>query len=609
MAKVGVGFAARRWAIGLLLLLVAWPPSLAAGARSQAAPAPAASPTAIAVTPAPAVAATPVPAAPDVRVAKGRGGAVAAEEPTAARIGIEILKKGGNATDAAVAVAFALAVTWPEAGNLGGGGFWVSRDAAGRVLVVDFREVAPRDARRDMFTRRDARGVVPSSTEGALASGVPGSVAGLALAHRRGGKLPWKTVVEPAVRMARQGFVMTPGIVATIAKNRDRLAKDPETARIFLPGGALPPAGSVFVQPDLAETLEAIRTRGEDGFYRGRVARAIEDGQKVHGGLITRGDLGRYEAKVRQPLRFRIGGGEVITTPAPSSGPVLAEMALLAAAVGPARVTAGDVAAAHWMAEIERRAFRDRNRYLGDPAFTRDLQARFTDPVRIQKLAASIDANRATPTTSLRAPEDKPTTTHFSVMDDSGAAVSVTTTLNDSFGNARVAPGLGFLWNDEMDDFTAKPGAQNLYGLVQGEANAVAPGKRMLSSMCPTVVTVGGQNAFAFGSPGGAFIITTNFQVLLRLLVQHESLEAAVAAPRFHQQDVPDRVLVERGAFDAKWMDGLRAMGHTVAEREESEFHGTMGRVHAVGRAADGSMTAVADPRRDGGGFVVRPTP
>jgi gamma-glutamyltranspeptidase/glutathione hydrolase len=406
--------------------------------------------------------------------------------------------------------------------------------------------------------------------------------------------------------MARQGFAMTPGIVKTIAKNRDRLAKDSETARIFLPGGAPPAAGSLFQQPDLAETLEAIRTRGEDGFYRGRVARAIEESQKVQGGLITRGDLARYEAKVRPALRFHLGSGDVITTPAPSSGPVLAEMALLAGALGLPRVTAGDVAAAHLMAEIERRAFRDRNRYLGDPAFIRDRQGLFTDPVRIRKLAASIDPRRATPTKALRAPEDKPTTTHFSVMDDSGAAVSVTTTLNDSFGNARVAPRLGFLWNDEMDDFTAKPGVENLYGLVQGAANSVAPGKRMLSSMCPSIAVVGGKNAFALGSPGGAFIVTTNFQVLLGVLVRHESLEAAVAAPRFHQQDFPDRVLVERGAFDAKWMDGLRALGHSVVEREEAEFHGTMGRVHAIARAADGALTAVADPRRDGGGFVVR---
>jgi len=587
-------------------------PTQAAGTPALATPQPPSVPTFSPSPPEPAVtaAAVPTPSVPaerDVRVAHGSGGAVAAEEPTAARVGIEILRRGGNATDAAVAVAFALAVTWPEAGNVGGGGFWISRDAAGRVLVIDFRETAPREARQDMFTRKNARGIVPSSTEGPLASGVPGTVAGLALAHRRGGRLPWKTVLEPAVRLARGGFVMTPGIVKTIAKQRDRLAKDAETARIFLPGGAPPTAGTTFVQPALAATLEAIRERGDDGFYRGRVARAIEEGQKRQGGLVTRGDLGRYEARVRTALRFRLGNAEVLTTPAPSSGPALAEMALLAGALGANRVAAGDVPGAHLIAEIERRAFADRNRYLADPAFTRDRQALLTDPARIRKLAASIDPKRATPTIGLRAPEDKPSTTHFSVMDDSGAAVSVTTTLNDSFGNARVAPGLGFLWNDEMDDFATKPGTPNMYGLVQGATNAIAPGKRMLSSMCPTIAVIGGRNAFALGSPGGAFIVTTNFQVLLSLLVRHEPLETAVAAPRFHQQDLPDRILAERGAFDAKWMEGLRALGHTVAEREESEFQGTMGRVHAVGRASDGSFTAVADPRRDGGGFVVRP--
>ncbi len=242
------------------------------------------------------------------QVGTGRGGAVAAAEETAARVGVEILKKGGNAADAAVAVAFALAVTWPEAGNIGGGGFWISRDSRGRVLVVDFREVAPRAARRDLYTRPDVHGVVPSSTEGPLSSGVPGSVAGLSLAHRRAGHLPWKTVVNPAVRLARDGFVVSEALARSISypEHRDRLAKDPETARIFLPNGAPPPAGSVLKQPDLARTLEAIRDRRDDGFYRGSVARHIEAGQERDGGLIDRGDLARYEARIRNPVRFKI---------------------------------------------------------------------------------------------------------------------------------------------------------------------------------------------------------------------------------------------------------------------------------------------------------------
>lgn len=543
------------------------------------------------------------------QVGTGWGGAVAAAEVTAARVGIEILKKGGNATDAAVAVGFALAVTWPEAGNIGGGGFWISRDSRGRILVVDFREVAPRAARRDLYVRPDAHGMVPSPTEGPLASGVPGSVAGFALAHRRAGRLPWKTVVNPAVRLARDGFVVSDALFRSISKpeHRDRLAKDPETARIFLPNGAAPPVGSVLKQPDLARTLEAIRDRGEDGFYRGRVARLIEAGQERDGGLISRGDLARYEAKIRNPVRFKFRDAEILTTPAPSSGPVLAEMALVASLVGLEKFKTRDTASAHLLAEIEKRAFRDRNRYLGDPVFPRVRQDLLTDPARLRWLAASIDPSRATPTGSLRVPEkEKPSTTHFSVMDGAGGAVSVTTTLNDSFGNARMATGLGFLWNNEMDDFATRPGQPNIYGLIQGEANEVAPGKRMLSAMCPSIAVAGGHNIFVWGTPGGSTIPTTNLQVLLGFLLRGETLADAVAAPRFHQQDYPDKIQLERNRFDPAWIAALEKLGHTVIEREPKDD--PIGRVHAIARRADGTLTAVADPRGGGVGLVVQET-
>ncbi|HWZ85023.1 MAG TPA: gamma-glutamyltransferase, partial [Thermoanaerobaculia bacterium] len=451
----------------------------------------------------------------------GFGGGVAAEEATAAEVGLSILRKGGNAADAAVAVAFALAVTWPEAGNIGGGGFWISRDAKGRVLTVDFREAAPRGARRDLFFKRPGK-TTPSSTEGPLASGVPGSVAGLALAHRRAGRLPWKTVVEPAVRLAREGFAMTANVSESIAADRARLARDPETARIFLPSGAAPAPGSLFRQPALAKTLEAIRDRGEDGFYRGEIARDIADAQKKAGGLVTRGDLARYEAKVRQPLRFRFLGAEIFTTPAPSSGPVLAEMAL-SAELSAARLRPAGASSMHWLAEIEKRAYRDRNQFLGDPAFPGVEENLFTNPARIRRLVASINPDRANASADLaRVFPEKPTTTHFSVVDADGMVVAVTTTLNDSFGNARVAPGLGFLWNNEMDDFTARPGEKNLYDLVQGEANSVAPGKRMLSSMCPSIALLPNRGVFAWGSPGGSTIVTTNFQILLGLVLNSQ---------------------------------------------------------------------------------------
>jgi len=550
------------------------------------------------------------------QVAHGRGGAVASAEENAARAGIEILKKGGNATDAAVAVAFALAVTWPEAGNIGGGGFWISRDQRGRVLVVDYREVAPRAARRDLFTRPGRGGTVLSSTEGPLASGVPGSVAGLALAHRRGGRLSWRAVVEPAVKLARDGFLMTEVVSARIArpKHRERLAADPETAAIFLPGGTPPLPGTLFRQSDLARTLAAIRDRGADGFYRGSVARRFEEGQKAIGGLITRGDLARYQAKIRRPVRFRFRGVEIWTTPAPSSGPVLAEMALLTRFVGLEKFSKRDTKSAHLLAEIEKRAFRDRNRYLGDPQFGRVREALFTEPSRLRAIAATIDPSRAT-ASGREGPLSDPgregggfrSTTHFSVMDRFGSAVSVTTTLNDSFGNARVASGLGFLLNNEMDDFAAHPGQPNLSGLVQGQVNAIAPGKRMLSSMCPSIAAIGGKNAYVWGTPGGSTIPTTNLQVMLGVLLWGESLEAAISAPRFHQQDFPDKVQVERGRFEPAWIEALRALGHTVAERAPDDD--PIGRVHAIARRAEGAMTAVADSRGGGVGLVVHEGP
>ncbi|HMF10356.1 MAG TPA: gamma-glutamyltransferase [Thermoanaerobaculia bacterium] len=550
-------------------------------------------------------------AAAGPQTSRGTGGAVAAAEENAARVGVEILSKGGNAADAAVAVAFALAVTWPEAGNIGGGGFWISRDARGRLLVIDFRETAPRAARPDLFIQPGPGGKPPSSTEGPLASGVPGSIAGLALAHRRLGHLPWKTVVDPAVRLARDGFVVSEVVSRSIAEEKNRLARDSETARVFLPDGAPPAPGSTLKQPDLARTLAMVRDHGADGFYRGAVARQIEEGQQRDGGLISRGDLGRYQALARAPVKFRFGPAEVFTTPAPSSGPVLAEMAMLGGFLGLDRLKANDVASAHLLAEIEKRAFRDRNQFLGDPGFGGVRQALMTDPVRLKALAASIDPRRATPSQGLAAAEpERPTTTHFSVADASGSVVSVTTTLNDSFGNARVAPGLGFLWNNEMDDFTTHPGRKNLYGLVQGEVNRVAPGKRMLSSMCPSIAVEGGKNVLVWGSPGGSTIPTTNLQVMLNALLRGLSPADAVAAPRFHQQDFPDRIEYEEGRFDSAWVEGLERMGHTVAVRvTDSEPHGAvLGRVHAIFLGSDGVAQAVADPRSGGVGLVVRPS-
>jgi gamma-glutamyltranspeptidase/glutathione hydrolase len=387
-------------------------------------------------------------------------------------------------------------------------------------------------------------------------------------------------------------------------KYRARLAADPETAAIFLPGGAPPAPGALFRQPALARTLQAIRDRGADGFYRGRVAREIEEGQRKIGGLITRGDLALYIAKVRRPVRFRFGAAEILTTPAPSSGPVLAEMSILASFIGLERLKGRDPGSSHLLAEIEKRAFHDRNRWLGDPAFPGVRENRFTDAVRLRRLAMTIDPNRATPSEALgRGRDERVSTTHFSVVDAAGGAVGVTTTLNDSFGNARVAPGLGFLLNNEMDDFATAPGKPNLYGLIQGEVNAVAPGKRMLSAMCPSIAVIGRRNALVWGTPGGSTIPTTNLQVMLGVFHRAETLESAVAAPRFHQQDFPDKIQIERNRFDSGWIEALRRIGHTVEERAPD--HDPIGRVHAISLRADGTLVAVADPRGEGVGLVV----
>ena len=395
-----------------------------------------------------------------------------------------------------------------------------------------------------------------------------------------------------------------PAVSESIADERERLARDPDTARIFLPGGAPPAPGTVFSQPDLARTLEAIRDRGEDGFYRGRVARDFADGQKQLGGLITRGDLARYDAKLRGPCASTSAGAEIITTPAPVLGP---------GARGDGADRRGDRAetSSARATPLRERTGSPRSRSARSATATATSA---TPPSAASTSAASptstasgssrrsINPHRATPTDQLGLGDrEKPTTTHFSVIDRQGMAVSVTTTLNDSFGNARVAPGLGFLLNNEMDDFATRPGQKNMYGLVQGSVNAVAPGKRMLSSMCPSIAVDHGRTVLVWGTPGGSTIPTTNLQVLFNRILLRRGRDAAVAAARFHQQDLPDAIQIEKGRFDAAWIEALQKMGHTITDRAAS-----IGRVHAIAVEADGTLTAVADPRGGGAAVVVR---
>jgi gamma-glutamyltranspeptidase / glutathione hydrolase len=524
----------------------------------------------------------------------GRGGMVVSEQELASRTGAEILDQGGNAADAAVATAFALAVVWPQAGNIGGGGFWISRDADGRLLTVDFRETAPTAATSDMYERAERGGAPRASLEGPLASGVPGSVAGLYLAHRRAGRLAWSKCLAPAIALARDGFLVTQDVHDSIARERSKLAAVPAAAAIFLPGAEPPAVGARLRQPDLARTLESIARKGPAGFYQGPVARQIADWQKRAGGLITREDLSSYRAIERSALEFSFAGFDVATLPPPSSGAIVAEIAGMVEALGPGRVASDGAESIHLLAEIEKRAFLDRNRYLADPGFVSIPLARLLSRPHFEELLSSIDPARATPTEQVAPPLEKPETTHFSVIDARGNAVAVTTTLNDSFGSGWIVPRAGFFMNNEMDDFATRPGRPNLYGLIQGKANAVEPGKRMLSSMCPLIAARLGRTRLIWGTPGGSTIITTNFQIMWRVLMRGESLAAALAAPRFHEQDYPDAIFLEKGRWPGETVAKLEAMGHEIRDRDD------IGRVHAIEVLEDGTRVGVADPRAKG---------
>jgi len=529
---------------------------------------------------------TPLAAA-DPPAVEARHGMVVAAEPLAAAAGVAILEAGGNAIDAAVATGFALAVTYPAAGNLGGGGFLVAelRDgtppgaapaagSASRRIALDFRETAPAAATADLFVRARTAGREEASTLGALAAGVPGSVAGLLDALERHGTLPRERVLAPAISLAEEGFPLPRETARQLAARatRERMARFPETAAIFHPGGEPPAEGSIFRQPDLARTLRAIAEGGRDGFYRGEVAARIVETMRRHGGIISLEDLAGYRAVERVPLSFPFAGRTIVTMPPPSSGGVcLAQMLAMLGAMPLTELGPGSSATLHRLAEAMRRSFADRNRFLGDPDQVEIPLARLLDPAYLAARAASIDPERATPSAEV-APaaagsDEREETTHYSVVDRHGSAVAVTTTLNGGFGAKLVVEGAGFLLNNEMDDFTVEPGVPNLYGLVQGDANAIAPGKRPLSSMTPTIIVEpGGEVRAVLGTPGGPTIITNVLQVILGLLVFGLPPQAAVNAPKIHHQHIPDRIDVER-EVPADVREGLARRGHELRER------------------------------------------
>ncbi len=487
---------------------------------------------------------------------------VASEHPLSSQIGADIMRRGGNAIDAAVAVGFAQAVVNPRAGNVGGGGFLIYRAADGQVYALDYREKAPAAASRDMYL--DSLGNVTSaSVVGAKAAGVPGSVAGLWAMHQRFGHLPWRDLVAPAIALARNGHPVDSVRAEFIADRAPRLRRFPTSAAIFLPGGRPLAPGATWRQSELARTLELIADSGSAGFYRGRTADLIAQEMRRSGGLITRADLDAYQPAWREPIRIDYRGWAIYSMPPSSSGGVtMGEIFNILEGYG--RLPAfGSAELDHLEVEAMRRAFTDRNRFLGDPDFVRMPLDRLLSKEYAATLRRQIDLQHATPSTEMAPIVEGAQTTHYSIVDEAGNAASVTTTLNDNFGNALVVGGAGFLLNDEMDDFAAKPGAPNDYGLVQGEANAIAPGKRMLSAMTPAIVlNPAGRLELVVGAPGGPRIITAVMQVISNVIDHRMSLAAAVSAPRLHHQALPDSIRWEPGGIQPDVRRQLEIMGH-----------------------------------------------
>src|SRR5208283_3469138 len=506
---------------------------------------------------------------------------VATVHPEATKAGVGILQQGGNAVDAAVAVAFALEVVYPEAGNIGGGGFLLLRLADGEVHFLDYREKAPSKATASMYLDSQGNVIPDMSTVGYKSIAVPGSVAGLAYAQQHWGKLSLKQVMEPAIRLAREGFVLEYDQAKSF--HDSDLAKFPESHRIFQRDGNYYQPGEVFKQPELAKTLERIASNPDD-FYHGAMAHELADAIQKGGGLVTADDLAHYEVKERQPIRGTYRGYDIISAPPPSSGGVsLIESLNILEGYDLAKQGDGSAQNIHLTAEAYQRAFFDRAEYLGDPDFSKIPVAQLIDKRYGNAWRDTINLRRATSSGELRRPaifsqldsyarthpqpksvHEPEHTTHYSVVDPDGDAVSVTTTLNDNFGSRVTAEGLGFLLNDEMDDFAAKQGVPNMFGLIQGPANAIGPGKRPLSSMTPTIVLKNGKLFLVLGSPGGSTIITTVANVLMGVVDYGLNIQEAVNAPRFHDQWMPDEIKMEKIGFSPDTIHILEHMGHKI---------------------------------------------
>ncbi len=503
-------------------------------------------------------------------------GMVVTAQHLASKVGVDILRQGGNAVDAAVAVGYALAVVYPAAGNLGGGGFMTLQLADGRRTFLDFREKAPLAATAHMFLDAQGNVIKGLSTRGHLAVGVPGTVSGMEYARERYGTLPRAALIAPAIALARQGFMLDQGDIDIFRTATADLAKDPASAAIFLKQGEPWAVGETLVQEDLASTLAAIAERGADGFYKGAVGAAIAESSRAGNGLITQADLDQYRTRELEPIECDYRGYRVISAPPPSSGGViLCEMLNILEGWPMKALGWHSAQGVHYTIEAMRHAYVDRNSYLGDPDFVKNPLERLLDKGYAAKIREAISPVKAGVSKDIRpgvAPHEGSNTTHYSIADDKGNAVAVTYTLNEWFGTRLTAAGTGVLLNNEMDDFTAKPGVPNLYGLVQGETNAIRPGARPLSSMSPTIVAKDGKPVMVVGTPGGSRIITATLQAILNAIDHGMDVQQAVDAPRFHQQWLPDVTSVEPFAFSPDTHRLLVGMGHNLG-RPQSANH------------------------------------
>ncbi|ECJ6093251.1 gamma-glutamyltransferase [Salmonella enterica] len=523
-------------------------------------------------------------------------GMVASVDAMATQVGVDILKQGGNAVDAAVAVGYALAVTHPQAGNLGGGGFMLLRTKDGATTAIDFREMAPAGATRDMFLDEQGNPDSKKSLTSPLASGTPGTVAGLSLALEKYGSLPLNSVVRPAIKLAQEGFIVNDALADDLKTYGSEVLPHHENSKaIFWKDGEPLKKGDKLVQQDLANSLTMIAENGPDAFYKGEIARQIAQQMQQNGGLITTDDLAAYQAVERTPVSGEYRRYQIFSMPPPSSGGIhIVQILNILENFDMKKYGFGSADAIQIMAEAEKYAYADRSEYLGDPDFVNVPWQALTSKAYAKSIAGQIDINKAKPSSEIRpgklAPYESDQTTHFSVVDKDGNAVAVTYTLNTTFGTGIVAGNTGILLNNQMDDFSAKPGVPNVYGLVGGEANAVGPKKRPLSSMSPTIVVKDGKTWLVTGSPGGSRIITTVLQMVVNTIDFGMNVAEATNAPRFHHQWLPDELRVEKG-FSPDTLKLLEQKGQKVALKE------AMGSTQSIMVGADGELYGASDPR------------